>query len=457
MALARIGITVNEDFSGFSAVNAMKVLSENYPQVSSEFFLRGVDYMSNGLGFEGTPLDHQSKINSLVTEFFSIYDGLIVPGSNPELDPIFYAECPLPKDDPRFNSNHVVIRNWIDLNGSDKNHQRRAAVEIALIRAAVARGVPTLGLCGGHQLIGVAFGNKLCELGNIRDRSIQIVVLKNHQLHTLAQGDIHRDADIIVRAFSAHSKMIDNSKKLPAFLVVSAIDGCDVIKAIEANGNHPFFFGAQFHPECQVSNLDKKIFDVFVDSSIDVKKNKKKMKKVLTHLGEASLKNPGVVKPSFVDKFTGEESISELQNLKNGIGHASLIEILKKMPIEERCNLFAGYKIENLKVKTILAIFPLLPENYFSKLLAYNVNEYTMFEIISKLPKESRFEVLMGCWDSFKSEELLSRITAMLTQDQAFEVFHLYQAKHGRQLFRMFQPAPAVEDQSQRKFRCTLI
>ena len=54
-------------------------------------------------------------------------------------------------------------------------------------------------------------------------------------------------------------------------IAARATDG--IIEAVEKT-NHPFCIGVQWHPEFEVSNADKKIFDAFIDAA-KTYKNKK--------------------------------------------------------------------------------------------------------------------------------------------------------------------------------------
>nr|WP_240704383.1 gamma-glutamyl-gamma-aminobutyrate hydrolase family protein [Companilactobacillus zhachilii] len=74
------------------------------------------------------PYIPKEQINGLIERL----DGIIVPGG-PDIDPTFMGEEPIPQ-----------------LGATNRN---RDIFEIALIRTAMAKKVPLLGICRGHKLL----------------------------------------------------------------------------------------------------------------------------------------------------------------------------------------------------------------------------------------------------------------------------------------------------------------
>ncbi|HET6371644.1 MAG TPA: gamma-glutamyl-gamma-aminobutyrate hydrolase family protein [Nitrospiria bacterium] len=70
-------------------------------------------------------------------------DGLLITGSGPDIDPALYGEA-------RRHSFRIM-------------RPERAQFEMTLVRSAVRRGIPTLGICGGMQMLNVAFGGTLIQ------------------------------------------------------------------------------------------------------------------------------------------------------------------------------------------------------------------------------------------------------------------------------------------------------
>jgi len=146
----------------------------------------------------------------------------------------------------------------------------RTAGEVALVRAALARGIPVLGICGGMQLLAVVLGGTLIqhipdavpgalahEQPNSRDEAgHEIAVLRGTLLHDVVGGE----------------RMAVNSSHHQAVLScgrgrVSAVAPDGVIEAIEGGDDFPgksWCLGVQWHPEFAIDPGDDKIFAAFV-------------------------------------------------------------------------------------------------------------------------------------------------------------------------------------------------
>jgi putative glutamine amidotransferase len=69
-------------------------------------------------------------------------DGLLLSGGS-DLDPFYYGEEPLPELGPTI--------------------PERDAFEVALLEAALARGIPVFGICRGLQVLNVVLGGTLYQ------------------------------------------------------------------------------------------------------------------------------------------------------------------------------------------------------------------------------------------------------------------------------------------------------
>lgn len=129
--------------------------------------------------------------------------------------------------------------------------RRRMAFDVALARAAAASGVPTLGVCGGAQLLNVALGGTLIQ--HIPDEVAGALV------HTRS-GDDERFHPVEVEAGSRLAAVVGEGAlevntshhqaieaPAPGLRVVArAPDG--VIEAVEG-AEGAFLLGVQWHPE----------------------------------------------------------------------------------------------------------------------------------------------------------------------------------------------------------------
>jgi len=113
-----------------------------------------------------------------------------------------------------------------------------AGISIEAARAFPTAGVPTLGVCLGHQAISEAFGAR--------------VVLGGVPVHGKVTEVMHRgerlfaNCDLPLRAARYHSLIVDRDS-LPDALLVDAETADGVVMAV-SHRDRPVF-GIQFHPE----------------------------------------------------------------------------------------------------------------------------------------------------------------------------------------------------------------
>ena len=141
----------------------------------------------------------------------------------------------------------------------DRVEEERTALELTLARAAAARGVPLLGICGGMQALAVALGGTL-----VQDIGTDVPGALEHEQPTDPATAWHplladaKWAALFGNAVnSTHHQAVADAGPLP--VVGRAPDG--VTEAVALPG-HPFCLGVQWHPEL----LDGRLFAALVSS-----------------------------------------------------------------------------------------------------------------------------------------------------------------------------------------------
>ena len=171
-------------------------------------------------------------------------DALVITGGY-DLDPAHYDQEPHPATDaPRTD---------------------RDAWELALLRGALDRGLPVLGICRGAQLLNVAFGGTLHQhlpdvLGHNGHRAGN-GVFSRLPVRTVAGTRLAALIGECVDAPCYHHQAID---KVGDGLVVSAMDPDGVVEAVEMPGE-AFALAVQWHPEKSLDDL--RLFKAVVEAA----------------------------------------------------------------------------------------------------------------------------------------------------------------------------------------------
>ena len=144
---------------------------------------------------------------------------------------------------------------------------RRTTAELALVRGALARDMPVLGICGGQQLLAVALGGTLIqhipdavpgalehEQPNPRNEAGHAVaVTPGSLLHRIVGADT-------MQVNSAHHQAVATPGPHAA-VNATAPDG--VVEGVE-DVRYRFCLGLQWHPEFLIDPGDARIFAAFV-------------------------------------------------------------------------------------------------------------------------------------------------------------------------------------------------
>jgi len=124
----------------------------------------------------------------------------------------------------------------------------RDAMERRLVEAAMARGLPVMGICRGAQMINVALGGTLHQdaYGTYTASKRLWTILPRKDVQVCAETRLAAIAGTEpMRVNALHSQAVD---RLGRDLEVAARDRGGMIQAIERNCT-PFALGVQWHPE----------------------------------------------------------------------------------------------------------------------------------------------------------------------------------------------------------------
>ena len=128
----------------------------------------------------------------------------------------------------------------------------RAKYEVRLIKDALDKGVPVLGICGGMQVMGAAFGCKFTgDLHKYYETDIDhkkgtpatefafdVTIKSDTKLHDIVGSDT-------MQVNAAHREAV---VKHPDSVIVSAKNHIGVVEALEIPA-YDFAIGVQWHPE----------------------------------------------------------------------------------------------------------------------------------------------------------------------------------------------------------------
>ncbi len=139
---------------------------------------------------------------------------------------------------------------------------KEAGISVEVVQKLGAK-IPILGVCLGHQSIGVAYGGKVI-------RAKKLMHGKSSYIYHQQKG-IYQGIDNPFLAGRYHSLILD-SYSLPSCLEVIAYTDDDVIMGI-SHKEYPVL-GVQFHPESILTASGKDILKNFVSFARKIKKSR---------------------------------------------------------------------------------------------------------------------------------------------------------------------------------------
>ena len=230
-------------------------------ELETDRFYLGRDYCEAVESFGAVPM-HIGLIpgKEYIEKIAENIDGILLPGSDTDVDPIRFGEEPHPK------LKKIIFE--------------KEETDLLLLEEAETRGIPILGICFGMQILNVFRGGTL-----IQDIESEIPDYLKHEQgipldrnsHTILVAENSRISRLIstdkIYVNSHHHQSI---KKVGKNLRESAWAKDGVIEGIEDTREDRFVLGVQWHPELswKRDHLSKGIFESFVSAAQEYSKNR---------------------------------------------------------------------------------------------------------------------------------------------------------------------------------------
>ncbi|HUC61517.1 MAG TPA: gamma-glutamyl-gamma-aminobutyrate hydrolase family protein [Alphaproteobacteria bacterium] len=184
---------------------------------------------------------------SRVEDYLDRLDGLVVTGGAFDVDPALFGAA----------ARHPSVT----------TKDARTRFELAILKRALKRDLPVLGICGGQQLLNVALGGTLIQ--HIPDEVEGALAHEQPNPRTEPGHVVHVEPGTLLRKITRRDTLAVNSahhqaaKKVGKGVVVNARAEDGVIEGIEHPG-YRFCLGVQWHPEYLIDPGDGRILAAFV-------------------------------------------------------------------------------------------------------------------------------------------------------------------------------------------------
>jgi putative glutamine amidotransferase len=216
-------------------------------------FYLGRDYSEAIEGLGAIPI-HISLIpnKDYIADIVSDLDGILLPGSDTDVDPLRYGEEPHPK------LGRVIFE--------------KEETDLLVIEEAEKRNLPIFGICFGMQIFNVYRGGTLIQ--DIPDQ------VSNHIKHQQGKPLVRNSHSIEITENSRLSRLITHKltqvnshhhqsvREVGENLKATALAKDGVIECIEDIREDKFVVGVQWHPELswKTDELSRKLFETFIEN-----------------------------------------------------------------------------------------------------------------------------------------------------------------------------------------------
>ncbi len=185
----------------------------------------------------------------LTAELLDMLDALVVTGGAFDVDPALYGTG------ERHGT--VVLK------------RRRTEAELALLRGAIERRMPVLGICGGQQLLAVALGGSLIQ--HIPDGVPGALAHEQpNPRHEPGHAVRVEPGTLLARIVGTGAMQVNSSHhqavRDPGRGRVNALAEDGVVEGIEDPAAR-FCLGVQWHPEFGIDPGDRRLFQALVSAA----------------------------------------------------------------------------------------------------------------------------------------------------------------------------------------------
>jgi putative glutamine amidotransferase len=184
---------------------------------------------------------------ALAEDYLGRLDGLIVTGGAFDVDPALYGDA----------ETHQTV----ELKAG------RTTAEFSLLRGALARNMPILGICGGQQLLAVVLGGTLHQHipdaipGALEHEQKHSHYEPGHDVDILPGTRLYDIVGAKMRVNTSHHQAV----RAPGRSIVNAVAPDGVIEGVE-DPAQKFCIGVQWHPEYFVDPGDHALYAAFIEA-----------------------------------------------------------------------------------------------------------------------------------------------------------------------------------------------
>lgn len=229
-----IGILLNDGGKGGYSDYPWYAIRQNYSQVIAE--LGGIPVF---IGHDIQPID----------DYFQVLDALVLTGGD-------------------FNSPDEAYTTGIK-NSLDKKKYPREYIEFELIKKALKKDMPVIGICAGMQEMNLALGGTLIQ--NLKETLGTPIQHRNEERHVLQHPITISEQSKLYKLINTKTLKVNSNhragiNKVSSGLVVTARAPDGVIEAFEMP-NKRFFIGVMWHPEFMLTKEETLLWKAFIQAA----------------------------------------------------------------------------------------------------------------------------------------------------------------------------------------------